>query len=63
MVKVVSYGQPMSMRKKKKVVHTYKLGNSLARLIPQLVVKAKTVVRDLDKDNDLKFMRLKTAKN
>ena len=39
------------------------VGNSLARLIPQLVVKARSVVRDLDTQNDLKFIRLKTAKN
>lgn len=39
------------------------VGISLARLIPQLVVKAKSVVRDLDSQNDLKFIRLKTTKN
>lgn len=38
-------------------------GNALARLIPQLVVKAKTTVRDLDTGNELKFIRLKTTKN
>lgn len=37
-------------------------GNALARLIPQLVTKAKNTVRDLDSHNDLKFMRLKTTK-
>lgn len=34
----------------------------MARLIPQLVTKAKNTVRDLDAHNDLKFMRLKTTK-
>ena len=34
----------------------------MARLIPQLVTKAKNTVRDLDSHNDLKFMRLKTTK-
>ena len=38
------------------------LGNALARLIPQLVIKAKNTIRDLDSHNDLKFMRLKTTK-
>lgn len=38
-------------------------GNSLARLVPQLVIKARTTVRDLDTGNDLKFIRLKTTKN
>lgn len=37
-------------------------GNTLARLIPQLVSKAKNTVRDLDTTNDLKFIRLKTTK-
>jgi predicted regulator of Ras-like GTPase activity (Roadblock/LC7/MglB family) len=37
-------------------------GNTLARLIPQLVAKAKSTVRDLDSHNELKFMRLKTTK-
>ena len=31
--------------------------------MPQLVNKAKSVVRDLDSQNDLKFIRLKTSKN
>ena len=35
----------------------------MARLVPQLVNKAKSIVRDLDAQNDLKFIRLKTAKN
>lgn len=35
----------------------------MARLIPQLVLKAKSTVRDLDTENELKFIRLKTAKN
>ena len=39
------------------------LGNSLARLIPQLVSKTKNTVKDLDASNDLKFVRLKTTKN
>jgi len=30
--------------------------------VPQLVIKAKNTVRDLDSHNDLKFMRLKTTK-
>lgn len=34
----------------------------MARLIPQLVIKGKNTVRDLDSHNDLKFMRLKTTK-
>ena len=34
----------------------------MARLIPQLVIKAKNTIRDLDSHNDLKFMRLKTTK-
>jgi dynein light chain roadblock-type len=37
-------------------------GVNLARLIPQLVGKAKNTIRDLDSHNDLKFMRLKTTK-
>lgn len=35
----------------------------MARLIPQLVLKAKSTIRDLDTENELKFIRLKTAKN
>ena len=31
--------------------------------MPQLVNKAKAIVKDLDAQNDLKFIRLKTAKN
>lgn len=38
-------------------------GNSLAKLVPQLVNKAKSIVKDLDTQNDLKFIRLKTSKN
>lgn len=38
-------------------------GNNLARLIPQLVLKAKSTIRDLDTENELKFIRLKTSKN
>ena len=38
------------------------IGNALARLIPQLVSKGKTTIRDLDSHNELKFMRLKTTK-
>ena len=38
-------------------------GNNLARLIPKLVHNAKSTVRDLDAQNELKFIRLKTAKN
>ena len=38
-------------------------GNAIARLIPQLVLKAKSTIRDLDTENELKFIRLKTAKN
>lgn len=38
------------------------IGNALARLIPQLVGKAKNTIRDLDSHNELKFMRLKTTK-
>ena len=38
-------------------------GTSLARLIPKLVHNARSTVRDLDSDNELKFIRLKTAKN
>ncbi len=34
----------------------------MARLVPQLVGKAKNTIRDLDAHNDLKFMRLKTTK-
>lgn len=34
----------------------------MARLIPQLVSKAKNTIRDLDPSNDLKFIRLKTTK-
>lgn len=37
-------------------------GNALARLIPQLVAKARNTIRDLDSHNELKFMRLKTNK-
>jgi dynein light chain roadblock-type len=37
------------------------IGNALARLIPQLISKAKNTIRDLDAHNDLKFMRLKTT--
>ena len=45
------------------VLPYYYAGNGLAKLIPQLVSKAKSVVRDLDTENDLKFIRLKTTKN
>lgn len=38
-------------------------GNNIARLIPKLVHNARSTVRDLDSQNDLKFIRLKTAKN
>ena len=38
-------------------------GNNLARLIPKLVHNAKSTVRDLDAQNELKFIRLKTSKN
>jgi dynein light chain roadblock-type len=40
----------------------FHLGNALARLIPQLIGKAKNTIRDLDSHNELKFMRLKTTK-
>lgn len=38
-------------------------GNNLARLIPKLVHNARSTVRDLDTQNELKFIRLKTIKN
>jgi hypothetical protein len=50
------------MKERKKVIFFLFIGNALARLIPQLVSKAKNTVRDLDAHNDLKFMRLKTTK-
>ena len=41
----------------------FNIGNSLSRLLPQLVSKANSVVRDLDTSNELKFIRLKTTLN
>ena len=51
------------IKKNNKVISIRYKGNSLAKLIPQLVNKAKSIVKDLDTQNDLKFIRLKTAKN
>ena len=51
------------MKRKNKVIYINNVGNAIARLIPQLVIKAKSVVRDLDSTNELRFIRLKTTKN
>lgn len=61
-VRVQSFVLPILMKERKKVIFFLFIGNALARLIPQLVSKAKNTVRDLDAHNDLKFMRLKTTK-
>ena len=53
----------MWIKKNNKVISIRYKGNSLAKLMPQLVNKAKSIVKDLDTQNDLKFIRLKTAKN
>lgn len=36
------------------------IGESIARLLPQLAAKAKSTIRDLDPTNELKFLRLKS---
>lgn len=49
------------MKKKKKVYYIIcNLGDTIAKSIPILAQKARSLVRDLDPTNDLAFLRIKS---
>ena len=55
--------QPMELKEKKKVHQTLNIriiGEAIARCIPSLAAKAQSTVRDLDPNNQLTFLRIKS---
>ena len=64
MQKVKSLEAVMDQIKKEKVqVSYYVLAENIAKYIPILAHKARSLVRDLDPTNDLSFLRIKTKLN